>query len=159
MHPGAEDALQGPLLVNSSHRIVTIESVSLSGHGIGTVERLIGLWLAPELPPKATPGGNFVTFPPTVGTKGHCSVQALFPVHGYRIQPQEHVRILELYQAERPGVMSNSGVTVDFSVSGASGSQFVTFGADSTVSQSASPMAVPNYQKDCLAGVRRLPAG
>jgi hypothetical protein len=59
MHPGAQDALQGSLITNTSRSNITIESVSLTGRGIGTVVRLVGLWMAPVyMPPRATPAGT-----------------------------------------------------------------------------------------------------
>lgn len=160
MRPGAEDAQQGALLVNKTNHTVVLRSVSVIRHGLGSVVDLVRTWVAPVYGNRhATPGGDFVTIPPTLGDSQRCEVQRLFPVRGYRMVPGQDVRILELFRASEPGHMATTQMTVNFEEGGVEGSAVVTWGTTASVSRGAPPIPVPSTQRSCLRGTRLLPRG
>lgn len=109
IRPGFEIGLLDDLLDNSSNSTLVIESVSLSGPGIGTVVRPIQVEIAPlrfgrsDYELNATPGALYQTDPPVNFAGSRCYRQALFPVKGFRMTPGSQARIWIVLQALRPG--------------------------------------------------------
>lgn len=103
MRPGDQLGLLDVFLVNRSHSPITITSVTVPGHGVGTVVRVTQVKIAPDLAPsKAVYGGSYVTDPP-VDFIGWCRRQVLRPVHGYRLAPGAKARLWEVFQFIHPG--------------------------------------------------------
>src|SRR5580693_2470464 len=72
---------------NISNSVLTIDSVSLRGPGIGRAVDLPTVRIAPLVAGVlATPGGLYQTQPPVIMT-GSCHKQTLRPARGYRMRP------------------------------------------------------------------------
>jgi hypothetical protein len=88
---------------NISHSTLTIDSVSLTGPGVGTVVALHDIRLADASRPNVGQG-NYAEDPPVFGFNAHsCQKQALVPVKGYRVRPGGHFFLWLVVRALKPG--------------------------------------------------------
>jgi hypothetical protein len=111
--PGTELGWLYLYLDDTSKSPLVLNSLKISGPGIGTVARAVEVKVAPLRSGyhhyhvmDAIPGGTYQTDPPVnPGGKG-CHKQALFPVAGHRLTPGSQVRIYIVLRYLRPGKFS-----------------------------------------------------
>ncbi len=107
--PGFEIGLLDAFVDNASDSTLVIDSVGISGHGIGTVVRPVQVEMAPlrfgrrTYEMTAAPAATYETDPPVLFYGHRCHRQALFPVKGYRMTPGSQTRIWIVVRAIRPG--------------------------------------------------------
>jgi hypothetical protein len=105
-------------MMNITHSVLTINSVSLRGPGIGRVVDLPIVRIAPLVAGvHATPGGQYSTQPP-VEMVASCHKQALRPVRGYRLRPGGSARLWIVVRALRPGRWNIPRQVVTYTING-----------------------------------------
>jgi hypothetical protein len=108
IRPGFEIGMLYYDFENTSSSGLVVESVGISGPGIGTVVRPVEIKLAPlrygyhDYEPNSVAAALYTTDPPVLMEK-NCRRQSLFPVKGFRMAPGTDVRIWIVLRAERPG--------------------------------------------------------
>jgi hypothetical protein len=108
IRPGFEIGLLYYDFENTSSSALTIDSVGISGPGIGTVVRPVQIKIAPlrygyhHYEPHSVAAALYTTDPPVLMEK-NCRVQALFPVRRFRMAPGTDVRVWVVLRARRPG--------------------------------------------------------
>jgi hypothetical protein len=109
IRPGTEMGWLYLYLKDTSKSALVINSVDLSGPGVGNVTRAVEVKIAPlrsgyhHIHGKdATPGGLYMTEPP-VNLAESCHKQALSPLDGYRMTPGSQARVYIVLRALRPG--------------------------------------------------------
>ena len=100
---GTEIGIVAVLLYNHSQAPLTIDAVSLAGHGVGTVVRRVRTEIADGGPRASVPQSAYVENPPVQLTAGGCVAEALRPVAGYRLLPRKIVALWTILIAVRPG--------------------------------------------------------
>jgi hypothetical protein len=168
--PGAKLGILNLSFWNSSHQPLTIIRITITGHGIGTVVRLVEVKIAPIT---YVPGTLYTTDPPVyhflhqspLAPVG-CSVQPLRPVHGYVVVPRAShlsplggLRIWTVVQTMRPGTYNNLGDTVYYTQAGKRYRQFIPFGFGGSVVEHAAWPPVYNDEKGCVDKTHLLNPG
>jgi len=153
LKPGTQLGLLDVDLVNRSHLPITLDSVTGTGHGLGTVIRVVEVKIAPAHGNGSTdtPGGGYETDPPVwwVG-HGTCLKQAMVPLHGFRLAPHGLARVWIVVQAARPGRFVITGHLVRYTQGGTFYQQLIPTGYHGTVSRSAQFIPVWRAQARCL---------
>jgi hypothetical protein len=89
---------------NGSDLPVTLESVDVSGEGLGTVVDVLSIRIAPRQSEGGTvPGGTYSTYPPAWVEGGRCIAVDPQRVRGRMIRPGGYPRIMLHLRATRPG--------------------------------------------------------
>jgi hypothetical protein len=109
IRPGTELGLLYYDFENTSNSTVVIDSVGITGPGIGTVVRPVQVMMAPmrsgwhhyEL--HSTALALYTTDPPVNFEGKGCRKQALVPVKGFRMTPGSEARVWVVLRALRPG--------------------------------------------------------
>ena len=108
IRPGFEIGLLYYDFENTSSSSLVIDSVGISGPGIGTVVRPVEIKIAPlrygyhDYEPHSVAAALYTTNPPVLMER-NCRRQALLPVNGFRMTPGTDVRVWLVLRAERPG--------------------------------------------------------
>jgi len=108
IRPGFEIGLLYYDFENTSSSALVIDSVGISGPGIGTVVRPVQIKIAPlrygyrDYELHSIAASLYTTDPPVLMER-NCRKQALFPVKGFRMTPGTDVRVWIVLRAERPG--------------------------------------------------------
>lgn len=108
IRPGFEIGLLYYDFENTSSSALVVDSVGISGPGIGTVMRPVEIKIAPlrygyhDYEPHSIAASLYTTNPPVLMER-NCRRQALFPVNGFRMTPGTDVRVWLVLRAERPG--------------------------------------------------------
>jgi hypothetical protein len=108
IRPGFEIGLLYYDFENTSSSALVVNSVGISGPGIGTVVRPVEIKIAPlrygyhDYEPHSVAAALYTTDPPVL-MEQNCRRQALFAVKGFRMTPGTDVRIWIVLRAERPG--------------------------------------------------------
>jgi hypothetical protein len=108
IRPGFEIGLLYYDFENTSSSALVVNSVGISGPGIGTVVRPVEIKIAPlrygyhGYEPHSVAAALYTTDPPVLMER-NCRRQALFPVRGFLMTPGTDVRIWIVLRAERPG--------------------------------------------------------
>jgi hypothetical protein len=109
IRPGFEFGLLDDFLENSSRSTLVIDSVDLSGPGIGRVVRPVEVAMAPlryghhRYEYNATPESFYYTDPPVIFSFHRCHRQALFRLRGFRMTPGSQARLWIVLRTLRPG--------------------------------------------------------
>jgi hypothetical protein len=105
---------------NKSHSVLTIDSVSLAGRGVGSVVN-VSVMIAPLVTGvHADPGSNYQTNPP-VALVATCHKQALFPVKGYQEKAGGQFRLWIIVTARKPGRWNIPAQVVTYTENGRTG--------------------------------------
>jgi hypothetical protein len=108
IRPGTEIGLMYYDFENVSSSTVVIDSIGISGPGIGTVVRPVQVMMAPlrygwhHYEAHSAPLALYSTDPPVFKEKA-CRRQALVPLKGYRMTPGSDARFWVVLRAIRPG--------------------------------------------------------
>lgn len=122
------------VLHNNSHSPVTLISVKpLNGRGLGSIVKISKLELTIDTPARdVVPISGYMMFPPVMADGKTCAVQRTAPVAGYQLGPNDATRVLELFEAVRPGRFQQRAVIVTYR----EGSSVKTQTLDSTITGS-----------------------
>jgi hypothetical protein len=99
IRPGVEIGLLYYDFENTSHSTVVVESVGITGPGIGTVVRPVQIRMAPlrygwhRYERNSTALALYTTDPPVMFEGTHCRLQALVPVRGFRMTLGSEARV------------------------------------------------------------------
>jgi hypothetical protein len=156
IRPGFELGLLYVLLENTSGTTLVVNSVGISGPGIGTTVRPVQVEIAPlrfglhQGEPNWAPGGLYQVNPPAFFAGGICRRQALFPVPGYRMAPGSLARILVIVRAVRPGRWAIPVHVVNYTIQGVPYRQAMQIRAWGSVSDDAAYIAPYWAQAKCV---------
>ena len=111
IRPGFETGLLDLFLENTSNSTLVLDSVGLSGPGMGTVMRPVTVEIAPQRFGRHTyipeqnfvPEGLYTVTPPVVFLGNRCEKQTLVSVKGFRMTPGSQARVWIVLRAMRPG--------------------------------------------------------
>ena len=166
IRPGTEMGWLYVYLDDASKSTLVMNSVGISGLGVGTVVRVAALYIAPLRTGyhnyhimDATPGGTYMTSPPVnIGGRG-CHKQALFPVAGYQMQPGSQVRIYIVLGALRPGKYSVPSEHIYYTIRGVKYRQSTPIRLQGSVAERAPSLRVDPAEAVCVkpSGARLLP--
>ena len=154
--PGTEWVLLFAFLKNTSGREVKLRRVWLGGEGLGDVVEVFDVRAAP-LPPLTgprgfTPGGIYVTDPPTIRLyrDGSCNRQKLLPIQGFAVPPNGELRIAVFLRAVVEGHYDLSTHVVEYELGGRVFRQDLPIGMRGRVSAAGRPVPLGSSQRDCL---------
>jgi hypothetical protein len=143
---------------------VLIDSVRMSGPGMGTVARVIEIKVAPlrigdHDYPDAVPGGLYYTDPPVIASRGGCEKQELFAPHGYHMIPGSQARMYFVLRYLRPGKYSIMHQVIYYTQHGVKYKQAFNITFHGSVAYDPPIFEVDPAQAECVgprAGVRLL---
>jgi hypothetical protein len=157
IRPGTELGWLYVYLDNTSKSTLLINSVAISGPGIGTVVRPAEVKVAPlrsglhhYYVMNGTPGGTYMTDPPVAGYSAHCHKQALFPVAGFRMTPGSQVRIYVVLRALRPGKYAVPSQVIYYAAQGVNYRQSMPFRFWGSVADKARIIPIDPAQIECV---------
>ncbi len=160
IRPGTQLGLLFASLSNRTQSPVVVNSVTLTGQGLGSVIKLVEVKIAPfETGRRGTPGGAFEVYPPTaywVGT-GTCNQQVLVAVRGFRIPPKGQARVWFRIQGTGPGVFHVKGDVVHYRTNGVSYRQLIPTGYKGSVSKHAPFAPISPEQRRCIKRMHARP--
>lgn len=151
-------------LVNTSSGAITLQSVLVSGSGVGTVIEIDGTEIGPipedHNSPGFTAGGIYRTYPPTEEFNGECRVQRLVQVKGYVLGSGSEARVLLLMRAIESGPYGFEGVNVIYAQDGRLWSELVDFGQRGVViDHGPAQPPVSGDERRCADPGQVLPSG
>jgi hypothetical protein len=151
--PGQRFAIMLAPVVSGTATPITLQSVHLTGAGVGSVVRVISVSAGPDRPPgQATPEGTFDSEPPVWHVDGQrCIVQRLEPLHGLVLQHAQEVRLYVVLQALRPGRLQNTGYQVTYTVNGTTYTQDIPVGYTTWVRAGVSPRKPEPPERACIS--------
>ena len=112
IRPGTQLGLLYAVVQNRSRSPVTLSSITLVGHGVGTVIKILEVKIAPrETGNKAVPGGAYEVYPPAAywPPAASCGKQPLVPLPGFRLAPGTQARVWFRIQGAAPGPFAVKG--------------------------------------------------
>ena len=164
MPPGARIGLMVLFLTNQSDQAVTLESVTPSGDGIGSILKATSVEAAP-LPHsdnslRFAPGGVYQVDPPAllfIGSR-RCNVQVLTSVDRFTLAPGKEARIRVILEAAAEGKYDLSTNSVVYDQVGERFVQYFPVGIMGSVDAGASIGKTPRSQAVCVGshGVQLL---
>ncbi len=86
---------------NISHATLTVDAVSLTGPGVGTVVS-VRAWIAPLGRTRSISSGNYIVSPPA-SHFGSCQKQDLYRIRGYQLKPGGQFQLWVIITALKPG--------------------------------------------------------
>jgi hypothetical protein len=141
--------------LDGASEAVVIDSIRMSGPGMGTVARAIEVKVAPlrigyHDYPDATPGGLYFTDPPVIAAHGGCEKQELFAPHGYRMVPGSRARIYFVLRYLRPGKYSIKRQVIYYTQHGVRYKQTFNITFHGSVAYDAPPFEVDSAEAKCV---------
>jgi len=124
IRPGFEIGLLELFLQNNSHATVVLNSIGVSGPGMGTVVRAVQIEVAPlrygyhRLEPDSVPSSLYEMTPPVFYEHSRCRKQLLVPVSGFRMAPGSQAWVWIVLRALRPGRWAIPYHVVNYSADG-----------------------------------------
>jgi len=161
IRPGMEFGWLYLYLDDTSKSALVLNSLRISGPGIGSVARVVEVKVAPLRSGyhhiyglTGTPGGTYQTDPPVFLDGGECHKQALFPVPGHRLTPGSEVRIYVVLRAARPGKYAVRHQVLYFTQNGVRYQQTFPIRFWGSVAKNAPVLRVDILQAVCVKKTR-----
>ena len=123
---------------------MVLDSIGLSGPGIGTVVRPVQIEVAPlrygyhRLEPDSVPSSLYEVTPPVFYEHSRCRKQLLVAVSGFRMAPGSQAWVWIVLRALRPGRYTIPYHVVNYSADGVRYSERIPFEAYGAVDKRAS---------------------
>ena len=164
--PGTEIGLLYLFLQNNSNATIALNSVRISGPGIGSVVRLVQMDIAPlrngrhHVLPSSVPSSQYPTDPPVFWEHGHCRKQALFPVRGFRMTSGSIAWLWVVLRAIKPGKWKIPLHTISYTINGAKKTQNIPISDYGSVTKGARYLPPYYLMARCVGpqtGARYLP--
>jgi hypothetical protein len=149
--PGQRFAIMLVPVTSQSARPVELQTVRLTGTGIGTVAKVVSVSAGPDVPGHATPTTTFVTDPPVFLFEGHCLVQRLEPFDHLVVHQGQDVRLYVVLQATQPGRLRTTGYQLTYTVNGTTYTQDLPVGYTTWVRKGVPPRAPHPQERACLS--------
>ena len=124
IRPGFELGVLELYLHNNSHATVVLDSIGVSGPGIGAVVRPVQVEVAPlrygyhRLERDSVPSSLYQVTPPVFYERSRCRKQLLVPVRGFRMTPGSQAWVWIVLRAVRPGRWAIPYHVVNYSADG-----------------------------------------
>ena len=154
IRPGTQLGLLYAVVQNRSRSPVTLSSITLVGHGVGTVIKILEVKIAPrETGNKAVPGGAYVLHPPAAysATCGLMREAAPGPLPGFRLAPGTQARVWFRIQGAAPGPFAVKGDLVRYRQRrGSATSSSSLTGHPGSVSRTAPFIPIDKEQARCI---------
>jgi len=152
-------------LDNTNKSALVLNSIRLTGPGIGTVAWVVEVKVAPlrsgyhHFLEMAVPGGGYLTDPPVNLVGKGCHKQALFTVSGYRLTPGSQVRIYIVLRTLKPGKYSLPHQVVYYTQNGVQYKQAIPYRFYGSVADNIPYAGMNPLQAVCVrpTGARLLP--
>jgi len=166
VRPGVELGFYYLFLQNTSKSTLRIQSIGLSGPGIGSVAKVTEVRIAPlrigyHMDAKdGVSGGIYVVDPPAYGVHSPCHFAPLRPVQGFKMTPGSMARVWILVRALRPGRWAIPANVVRYTAEGIAYRQAMQFREHGSVATDAPNLPVNVNEARCVRGMdARLLAG
>jgi hypothetical protein len=155
--PGQRFAIMLVPLSTLSDTPVRLESVWLTGSGIGSVIKVVSMSLAPEQPSgHAVPETTYLSDPPVWNFEHRCLVQRLEPFHGVVLHKGQVVRVYVVLKARQRGKFDNTGYHVTYQAKGTTYTQDLDVGYTTWVRHGV-PRRTPHpSERSCFSLTHRL---
>jgi hypothetical protein len=147
-------------LRNDSAKTIRLESVSVSGRGIGSTVAVLGMKVAPLFRgTHSTPGGVYETYPPAIFVEHKCHVQKLLPVRGFQMAPNAEARLHVLMRSDTVGRFRVDHHIITYRIGWQLQKQVFPVGLIGSVAATAAPAPVDRGERRCSGLTTILPLG